>query len=96
MIRGDNMWVAAAALPGPWAGMHAATRRPLVLPSRLAGTLQCLPPPALHAAKARAPRSRRSRRPPHRSAVVGEVDEEADSNIDYTQVRAAPLKAILH
>ena len=37
-----------------------------------------------------------TRRNPPRSAVVGEVDEEADSNIDYTQVRAAPLKAILH
>lgn len=29
-------------------------------------------------------------------AVIGELDEEVDSKIDFSQVRAAPLKSILH
>lgn len=31
-----------------------------------------------------------------RRAVVGEIDDEVDSSLDLSQVRAAPLKAIHH
>jgi hypothetical protein len=29
-------------------------------------------------------------------AVIGELDEELDSNLDLSQIMAAPLKAINH
>ncbi|KAK9816842.1 hypothetical protein WJX72_005812 [[Myrmecia] bisecta] len=29
-------------------------------------------------------------------AVVGEIDDELDAQIDFSQVRAAPLKAVTH
>jgi hypothetical protein len=30
------------------------------------------------------------------SAVVGEVDEDADTEVDLTKVRAEPLKPVVH
>ena len=40
--------------------------------------------------------SRRALCFPFHSAVIGEVDDDKDSAIDYSQVRALPLKPVTH
>jgi U6 snRNA-associated Sm-like protein LSm8 len=29
-------------------------------------------------------------------AVIGEIDDEMDANLDYSQIKAPPLKSIAH
>ena len=42
------------------------------------------------------PRALTLRPRPHRRAVIGELDEELDAELDLANMRAPPLKAIVH